>query len=60
MQEDYNYPRIEDLELDTFFKDGSGKDCGQRRIQFRSPDFAIDNSDIAELLRVISHCAANK
>jgi len=58
MQDNYNYPRIEDVELETIFENGSGKDCGQRRIQFRSPDFAVDNSDIADLLRVISSCAA--
>src|ERR1700734_582618 len=53
MQEDYHYPRIEDIELDTVFKDGSGKDCGRRRIKFLSPDFAVYNSDSADLLRVI-------
>ena len=49
--------RIEDLDIDALFKDGSGKDCGRARIQFRSPDFEIDNSDIGDLLRLISRCA---
>jgi hypothetical protein len=60
MQKDYHYPRIEDVELDTTFKDGSGKDCGRRRIKFHSPDFGLDSNNITDLLRVISHCAANK
>ena len=60
MQESYNYPRIEDLELDTIFKNGSGKDCGRQRIKFLGPDFEIDSPDSAALLRVISRCAGNR
>jgi hypothetical protein len=59
MQENYNYPRIEDLELDTTFKNGSGRDCGRERIKFLSPDFEIDSAGIADLRRVISRCAAD-
>ena len=55
---DDNYPM--NPELDTLFKDGSGQDCGTRRILFRSPAFKIDNSDIGDLLRQISRCAANQ
>lgn len=51
--------RIEDLDINTLFSDGSGKDCGRLRISFRSPDFSIDNSDLGDLLRVISRCAAH-
>jgi hypothetical protein len=46
--------------VDTLFKDGSGKDCGTLRIQFVGPDLAIDNSDIGDLLRLISICAATQ
>ncbi len=59
MQEDYHHTRIEDIELDTVFKDGSGKDCGWQRVRFLRPDFEIDPANTAELLRVISHCATN-
>jgi len=60
MQDNFYYPRLEDLELDTVFKDRSGRDCGRRRIRFLNPDFEIDSADIADLRRVISICAASK
>lgn len=50
--------------LSTQFKDRSGADCGRLVVRFsraRSgwrPAYAIDNSDIEDLLRVISSCAA--
>jgi hypothetical protein len=47
-------------ELDTLFKNGLGKDCGRHRIRFQSPDFGVDNSDIGDLLRLISRCAADQ
>jgi hypothetical protein len=47
-------------ELDTIFKDGSGKDCGRSRIRFLSPALMIDNPDIEDLLSLISRCAANE
>lgn len=46
--------------FDTVFKDGAGKDCGRRHIRFLSPDLAIDNPDIEDLLGLISRCAANE
>ncbi len=48
---------IEDVELDTVFKDASGKDCGSQRIRFLSPDLQIASGDISGLQRVIAHCA---
>ncbi len=46
--------------FDTAFKDGAGKDCGRRHISFLSPDLAIDDPDIEDLLSLISRCAANE
>jgi hypothetical protein len=58
---------VEEPELDTLFKDGSGKDCGRTRILFLSPGFdspnssyLVDNADIGALLGLISRCAANE
>lgn len=57
-----DYP--ENPQLDTVFKDRSGKDCGTYRVRFLtgngSQPYLIDNSDIGGLLRVISTCAANE
>jgi hypothetical protein len=53
-------PHPENPELDTFFKDGAGKDCGRLRIRFLSPDLVIDNADIGGLLSLISRCAENE
>lgn len=52
-------------EVNTFFKDASGKDCGSFRIRLLDPQprsgqsYLIDNSDIGALLELISACAAN-
>ena len=56
------------LDLDVLFKDGSGKDCGSRRIVFlapgfefsNDPSFLIDNSNLGDILRLVSFCAANE
>jgi len=50
--------------LNASFKDRSGTDCGGLVVRFsqaltdRGPAYAIDNSAIEDLLRVISSCAA--
>ncbi len=50
--------------LNTGFKDRSGADCGRLVVRFsnvlthRGLVYLIDNSDIGDLLRVISSCAA--
>ena len=50
-------------EVETFFKDGSGRDCGRFRLRL-SPapsggSYLVDNADLGALLEVISRCAAN-
>ena len=61
-------------QLDTAFKNGSGADCGRHTIQFVGitrgtvvgaaplfPDtYLVDNSDIIDVLRLISSCAASQ
>jgi hypothetical protein len=52
-------------ELDTFFKDASGKDCGRFRLRLldpqptSGPSYLIDNPDLDALLELISRCAGN-
>jgi hypothetical protein len=54
-------------EIDTLFKNNSGGDCGKFRLMFRDAppnltsgpgrvEYAIDNANLAELLRLISAC----
>lgn len=52
-------------EIDTSFKDVSGKDCGTFRLRLLDPQpttgssYLINNSDLGTLLELISRCAAN-
>jgi hypothetical protein len=53
------------FELDTLLKNGSGGDCGKRRIKFFSPKdketvvvkYLVDNTDLQDLLSSIAACA---
>jgi len=54
-------------EIETLFRNGSGRDCGRQRVKFldtRSMTeplrYRIDNSDLGELLRSIAACAATE
>ena len=53
-------------EIDTSFKDVSGKDCGTFRLRLLDPQpttgssYLINNSDLGTLLELISRCAANQ
>jgi hypothetical protein len=55
----------------VLFKDSVGNDCGRRLIKFQAPivvtrdrgkqsalPFVVNNSDLGDLLRLISSCAA--
>ena len=52
-------------EVDTSFKNVSGKDCGSIRIRLldpqpsSGPSYLVDNSDLGALLELISRCATN-
>jgi len=53
-----------DPEIDTDFTNRSGSACGARRVKFKTgvdigslPRYFVDNSDLADLLRLISSCA---
>jgi hypothetical protein len=56
-------------ELDVFFNTSSGRACGRHRVRFLGVktgtgapfpgSYVVDNSDLGDLLRLISSCAAN-
>ena len=59
----------ENPDLDTRFKNGSAGDCGRFRVKFlKTPievgpgylAYVVDNSDLGNLLRLISSCAAGE
>ena len=57
------FPR--DPQIDTAFSDGSGHRCRSYAVEFKRvetsflPKYAVDNSDLDGLLRVISACATD-
>ena len=64
----YPEPDLRELlhpEVATYFKNGSGDDCGSYRVNFlktveENQQYLVDNSDLGGLLRLIATCAANK
>jgi len=69
LQQERQYPTLEaNPKLDTLFKDGSGRDCGVYRIEFRGAPivnmpapplrYLVDNADLGDLLRLIASCAS--
>jgi hypothetical protein len=54
-----------DLNIETIFKDGSGHDCGRRRVRFLAPSavgadgrYFVDEAEIAGLLDLIASCSS--
>jgi len=65
-QPDYSHTPIdaERVEIETHFKDASGAACGTYLVKFvklqsvnDAPRYRVNNTDIADLLRLISLCA---
>jgi hypothetical protein len=52
-------PKNGNVEIDTVFKDRFGADCGKFRVNFQyARKYLVDNSDLADLLNLITSWAA--
>ncbi len=69
LDQPFESPRPEMIDIDTRFTDSAGSGCGEHRVRFASilvgrhrfvVDYFVDGSDIGSLLRLIASCAARR
>lgn len=59
-------PQMGEFVIQTRFKNGLGRDCGKFQVRFlgsgfvASPEYFVDNPDIADLLRGVADCATQQ